>query len=188
MIMKKAAALCRARKYACIMSSRGENGELLNQYMGDGSAFYELPEALTLTIGSLAAILDISEEERKKWNLTDIPVPEGLDFGWITAKDVRIMPYPLHLLNGSYELIPLITTDGICFIDAGYLAPLKDARELEFYERRKPDGDLYIVAASGMIFCAAIMPVIDDGDYIKQKVYELGTACRKSIKGDAENG
>ena len=42
--------------------------------------------------------------------------------------------------------------------------------------------------ASGMMFCAAIMPVIDAGDYIKQKAHELGTACRKSIKGDAENG
>ena len=42
--------------------------------------------------------------------------------------------------------------------------------------------------AGGIECIAAIMPVIDAGDYIKQKDHELGSACRKSIKGDAENG
>lgn len=42
--------------------------------------------------------------------------------------------------------------------------------------------------AGGIECIAAIMPVIDAGDYIKQKAHELGSACRKSIKGDAENG
>lgn len=37
MIIKKAAALCRARKYACIMSSRGERCDCTKNRNGDNS-------------------------------------------------------------------------------------------------------------------------------------------------------
>ena len=66
-----------------------------------------------------------------------------------------------------------MTSQGIAFFNAEYLKPVSDCGDLSLYERYTKSGDLYLVAKSGMMVEAVVIPEDMSGDRGKNLLEHL---------------
>jgi len=131
------------------------------QWIGDGYAFYLLPESLgELNERSACAVFDIPEEKAASWTIKRQDMPEAYDTT-DEGDGSEIVAYDTfrRIMWSGYDMLP--TTSGLgkayC-IQAKYLKPLTDADPvLEIRETEK--GQPYFIAKAGMFAEAIIMPM-----------------------------
>ena len=130
MKIKSIAAICKKNKNIAIFERYSDDGDILTQYIGDGSAVYPVIGLPPLDAESL---FDATERHVER---------EGIS-----------------IIYSGRTLKPIRTTRGLVFIESRYLAPVADVLDvLELYERRTTDGAPYIVAKAGFLLQAVIMP------------------------------
>ena len=113
------------------------------------------PELNDSTAGFL---LDLTEKDLEKIDVQHKHYVT-IDLSDITEYDKAVVITKTRLGQGGQDLMPVITSKGMLLFDPDYLLPLKDIRDdLEWYERRTPSGELYLIAAAGWVPRAAIMP------------------------------
>ena len=70
-------------------------------------------------------------------------------------------------------MTPIMTSQGIAFFNAEYLKPVSDCEDLSLYERYTKSGELYLVAKSGMMVEAVVLPENMSGDRGKNLLEHL---------------
>ena len=132
-----------------------------SQWVGDGCAFYLLPESLgQITPATACAIFDIPEEKAADWRIKRQDMPEGFDTtDEGSGEEIVVYDTYRRIMWNGYDLLP--ATSGIgktYFIQAKYMKPLTDADPvlaLRYTEKGTP----YFVAKAGMFAEAIIMPM-----------------------------
>ena len=131
------------------------------QWVGDGYAFYLLPESLgQLTEKTACAIFDIPEEKAAAWRIKRQDMPEAFDTSDEGNKE-QIVVYDTfrRIMFNGYDMLPATSGFGkTYFLQAKYMKPLTDADPvLALRYTRK--GTPYFVAKEGMFAEAIIMPM-----------------------------
>ena len=77
---------------------------------------------------------------------------------------------------------PLITRDGLEFIDNNFLTPLADvADEIELFERRTADGGVYFAVKMGLMIVGVIMPLAIVEEKLVEGMETLAEKCRTAL-------
>ena len=131
------------------------------QWVGDGYAFYLLPESLgQLTPATVCAIFDIPEEKAADWRIIRQDMPEAYDTSDEGSGEELVVydTYRRIMWNG-YDMIPATSEYGRTYgIQAKYMKPLTDADPV-LALRYTGKGTPYFVAKEGMFAEAIIMPM-----------------------------
>lgn len=131
------------------------------QWVGDGYAFYLLPESLgQLTEKTACAIFDIPEEKAAAWRMKRQEMPDAFDTtDEGTEEEIVVYDTFRRIMFNGYDMLPATSGFGkTYFLQAKYMKPLTDADPvLALRYTRK--GTPYFVAKEGMFAEAIIMPM-----------------------------
>ena len=169
MKIKSIAAICKKNKNIAIFERYSDDGDILTQYIGDGSAVYSAVGLPQLDKESLLTIFDVPEKDRDNYFVKTLGVPAGISFEDTDETERHVEREGISIIYSGRTLEPIRTTRGLVFIESRYLSPVADVLDvLELYERRTAEGAPYIVAKAGFLLQAVIMPY----DVINQQFVE----------------
>lgn len=159
------------------------NAENEVQYIGDGTAFYQVNDLPHLDKESILTIFDISEKQRGKWLVKVGEIPEGIDFSDVAEGEQIIKQLDPAIVYNEKILLPLQTQNGILFINSKYLSPLSDVMDaLNLFERETKARQVYIVAKVGLMLKAIIFPIEVATTKFVEKLEELARECAFSLE------
>jgi len=192
MKIKSIASICAKSKRIFIYDKKLSDGGIDVHWIGDGAVMYPAFELPNLEEESIFAIFDIPEKIHDKYTYKHEDLPTQFSFEDAVPCENRLESEKLNIVAAGRVLIPLKTQRGLVFIDAKYLSPLSDTADtLELYERLTTNGKIYIVAKTGFMIMAVIMPYeIINKDFVVQ-MEELTKQCRfafstRKAAGDIE--
>ena len=179
MKIKSIAAICKKNKNIAIFERYSDDGDILTQYIGDGSAVYPVIGLPPLDAESLLTIFDVPEKDRDNYFVKTLGIPAGISFEDTDATERQVEREGISIIYSGRTLKPIHTTRGLVFIESRYLAPVADVLDvLELYERRTTEGTPYIVAKAGFLLQAVIMPY----DVINQQFVESFSRLKRIFK------
>lgn len=136
-----------------------DDGE--RQWVGDGYAFYLLPESLgQLTEKTACAIFDIPEEKAAAWRIKRKEMPDAFDTtDEGTEEEIVVYDTFRRIMFNGYDMLPATSGYGkTYFVQTKYMKPLTDADPV-LALRYTGKGLPYFVAKEGMFAEAIIMPM-----------------------------
>ena len=165
MKIKSIAAICKKNKNIAIFERYSDDGDILTQYIGDGSAVYTVVGLPQLDKESLLTIFDVPEKDRDNYFVKTLGVPAGISF------------------EDTDETERHVEREGISIIyESRYLSPVADVLDaLELYERRTAEGTPYIVAKAGFLLQAVIMPYDVINQQFVESLQDLTRECEFSL-------
>ena len=174
MKLNKIIALCKKAKVIVIYNRRrDEDGEIMEQWIGDGAACYLVPGMPILDSESAGAILDIPAKDADKWQILERELPPVFDFTDDAAKDGETVfdEGPISFHYGGVMLRPLRSHGGApLFIDLRYLTPFIDSLNSLFLYRRTAENGLdYVAVKVGMVLAGIIMPRrVENEEFVRE--------------------
>lgn len=154
MKLKSIGKLCTYRKEVNILQKINDTG-MIRRYIGDGHAFYEVGElGDVVDLDIMQTIFDVKKEDRTSWSYRNMTESVYAPLEDECAGEQILKAIDLRMKWHGLELMPLSYTDGICFIDTDYLAPMRDEIKeggVGFYKRK---GESIVTVKNGM--CKAI--------------------------------
>ena len=182
MKIKSIAAICKKNKNIAIFERYSNDGDILTQYIGDGSAVYPVVGLPQLDKESLLTIFDVPEKDRDNYFVKTLGVPAGISFEDTDETERHVEREGISIIYSGRTLKPIRTTRGLVFIESRYLSPVSDILDvLELYERITPGGTPYIVAKAGFLLQAVIMPCDVISAQFVQRLQELTRQCAVSL-------
>lgn len=182
MKIKSIAAICKKSKRVVLYSKRNIEGDIVQQYISDGSAVCPVSGLPALDEESILTIFDIPEKQREDWLVKDADIPDGINFEDMDNCEQIIERAGLSIVYAGKTLKPLQTRHGLIFMESRYLAPISDVLDvMELYERATPGGEPYIVAKAGFLLQAVIMPNDIITDQFVHGVQELARQCAAAL-------
>lgn len=138
MKIKSIAAICKKNKNIAIFERYSDDGDILTQYIGDGSAVYPVVGLPQLDKESLLTIFDVPEKDRDNYFVKTLGIPAGISFEDTDATERHVEREGISIIYSGRTLKPIRTTRGLVFIESRYLSPAADVLDvLELYERRR---------------------------------------------------
>lgn len=168
MILKNLAAMCRKRLFIEMFRDRNDM-----QWIGEKHAIYPMVGIPKVNKEQVLFLFDVPEKKRAECFTVDQGNIE--DFYDVSdgAADNEVQIMPPAMMTGGNLLTPIMTSQGIAFFNAEYLKPVSDCEDLSLYERYTKSGDLYLVAKSGMMVEAVVLPENMSGDRGKNLLEHL---------------
>ena len=125
MKIKSIAAICKKNKNIAIFERYSDDGDILTQYIGDGSAVYPVVGLPQLDKESLLTIFDVPEKDRDNYFVKTLGVPAAARYSAIRLTDARSASGFKRLSRkrgGGYPIVLLIParTDTAYFHDYIY--------------------------------------------------------------------
>lgn len=182
MKIKSIAAICKKNKNIAIFERYSDDGDILTQYIGDGSAVYPVVGLPQLDKESLLTIFDVPEKDRDNYFVKTLGVPVGISFEDTDETERHVEREGISIIYSGRTLKPIRTTRGLIFIESRYLSPVADVLDvLELYERRTAEGAPYIVAKAGFLLQAVIMPYDVINQQFVESLQSLTRECEFSL-------
>ena len=182
MKIKSIAAICKKNKNIAIFERYSDDGDILTQYIGDGSAVYPVVGLPQLDKESLLTIFDVPEKDRDNYFVKTLGVPAGISFEDTDETERHVEREGISIIYSGRTLKPTRTTRGLVFIESRYLSPVSDVLEvLELYERITTGGTPYIVAKAGLLLQAVIMPFDVINQQFVESLQRLTEQCAVSL-------
>ena len=182
MKIKSIAAICKKNKNIAIFERYSDDGDILTQYIGDGSAVYPVIGLPPLDAESLLTIFDVPEKDRDNYFVKTLGVPAGISFEDTDETERHVEREGISIIYSGRTLKPIRTTCGLVFIESRYLSPVADVLDvLELYERRTAEGTPYIVAKAGFLLQAVIMPYDVINQQFVESLQDLTRECEFSL-------
>lgn len=182
MKIKSIAAICKKNKNIAIFERYSDDGDILTQYIGDGSAVYPVVGLPQLDKESLLTIFDVTEKDRDNYFVKTLGVPAGISFEDTDETERHVEREGISIIYSGRTLKPIRTTRGLVFIESRYLSPVADVLDvLELYERRTAEGTPYIVAKAGFLLQAVIMPYDVISQQFVDNLKRLTEQCALSL-------
>jgi hypothetical protein len=167
MKIKSIAAICKKNKNIAIFERYSNDGDILTQYIGDGSAVYPVVGLPQLDKESLLTIFDVPEKDRDNYFVKTLGVPAGISFEDTDETERHVEREGISIIYSGRTLKPIRTTRGLDV--------------LELYERRTAEGTPYIVAKAGFLLQAVIMPYDVINQQFVESLQDLTRECEFSL-------
>lgn len=106
MKIKSIAAICKKNKNIAIFERYSDDGDILTQYIGDGSAVYPVIGLPPLDAESLLTIFDVPEKDRDNYFVKTLGIPAGISFEDTdaTERQVEAVRGELASLNAGMRI------------------------------------------------------------------------------------
>lgn len=183
MRLSKIAGLCKQRRVISLLNCNGKNGEM-TQWLGDGDGMYLLTGLPVVDTHNVCTMFDLTDKQLEKIAICPSYDTGGLSYADSIADEFQIQSeYTICYDICGATLLPLMTGDGIVFINRRYLEPVSDdITSLTFWERHDCNGELYIAVKVGMFLQAVLKP--DDANYsdMARELSNVAEACRKKAE------
>ena len=158
MKIKKIAQICAGQKTIYVHNQECK-GDLVRQWVGDGSAMYPLDGLPYMDDEALLALMDVPIDKRDKWTVRDVGLGSLVSLDDIDPDEVDILPYDLTVNTGR-TLMPFDGgARGTLWIQQRYLAPTDDIDIVRYYARPTTGGGRVIAVKSGLVLMGIILPV-----------------------------
>lgn len=159
MKIKAIARICAQEQRIVIMDKRNADGEISEQWIGDGSAMYPILDLPEIDEKIISTIFDIPEKKRNSYYFHRMDAPETIQTEDAVACENLLEIGKMDITIAGRTLKSVHTQHGIAFFDGKYLAPVAESMDtLEIYERLQTDGQVYLAAKAGFMLLALIMP------------------------------
>lgn len=112
MKIKSIAAICKKNKNIAIFERYSDDGDILTQYIGDGSAVYPVIGLPPLDAESLLTIFDVPEKDRDNYFVKTLGVPAGISFEDTDATERQVEREGISIIYSGRTLKPIRTTRG----------------------------------------------------------------------------
>lgn len=130
MKIKSIAAICKKNKNIAIFERYSDDGDILTQYIGDGSAVYPVVGLPQLDKESLLTIFDVPEKDRDNYFVKTLGVPAGISFEDTDETERHVEREGISIIYSGRTLKPIRTTRGLVFIESRYLSPVADVLDV----------------------------------------------------------
>ena len=184
MKIKSIAAICKKNKNIAIFERYSDDGDILTQYIGDGSAVYPVVGLPQLDKESLLTIFDVPEKDRDNYFVKTLGVPAGISFEDTDETERHVEREEISIIYSGRTLKPIRTTRGLVFIESRYLSPVADVlfrNRRKVNARRTAEGTPYIVAKAGFLLQAVIMPYDVINQQFVESLQDLTRECEFSL-------
>lgn len=112
MKIKSIAAICKKNKNIAIFERYSDDGDILTQYIGDGSAVYPVVGLPQLDKESLLTIFDVPEKDRDNYFVKTLGVPVGISFEDTDETERHVEREGISIIYSGRTLKPIHTTRG----------------------------------------------------------------------------
>lgn len=178
--LKRIESILKQRKTIIIVEADGQ------QWLSDGCAFYPVVDLPKLTRDNVFAIFDIPYEKRENYTVAERTVP-GFCFESIDPTEKLADRRKTHLLYDGRCLAPVITSQGLLFMDAKYLSPFAGTVDgVEIYERINDAGQSYFAVKSGFLLMGVILPVMVRPEPLLQELGAWSALLKIAIENENE--
>ena len=182
MKIKSIASICKKNKTIVIFDKRTSDGHI-QQWIGDGSAMYPLAGLPYIDQDGIFTIFDVPEKDRNSWFFRVTEIPAGLSVADVCDDEERVESYNISIGYAGRNLKALQTSKGVVMIESRYISPLSDVLDvLEYYERKMPNGEIYIAAKAGWMLLSIIMPYDTINKDFVSRLEALTRECRKALQ------
>lgn len=154
MKIKSIAAICKKNKNIVIFERYSDDGDILTQYIGDGSAVYPVIGLPPLDAESLLTIFDVPEKDRDNYFVKTLGVPAGISFEDTDETERHVEREGVSIIYSGRTLYDGIGTGRYCLEKLGYsniryYATEIDKHAIEIAKSNYPDivecGDAFAV-------------------------------------------
>ena len=192
MKLNKIVSLCKREKRIVLFNRRNDEGEIVEQWIGDGTACYLVGGLPIMSAGTCETLFDIPAKDADKWSIREEDLPGSIDFS--DAADVngeRILDEaPISIYFGGVTVRPLRSSGDVpLFIDTRYLAPfINEMERLFLFRRTTPGGMDYIAAKTGMILAGVIPPVRIESERFVSELSKLAEDVKEAFAPEEDHG
>lgn len=177
MKLKKIASLCAKTKCIFLYDVPDGYGNI-SQWIGDGAACYPITGLPYLEQDNIYAMFDLTDKQADKYFFKHVSAPEGISFEDYEPGEHQLSDGYLSIVYGGITMKPFQTRAGIKFVRGKHLAPIEDLMDVTvFFERKDAGGGTYIVAKTGFMIGAIILPY--DEVFSDRFVSELNTLAQE---------
>lgn len=178
MKVKKAVDICKKRSVLTLYDSAD------GQWLSDGGVIYPLFELPEFSEETICLAYDINVKKAASMVIARYPnLPEGINFEDAALNETQVVEGPMDLNYKGQWLKPIITSQGIEFINGEYFKPLSDISDegLLFFERIADSGNKYFAVKQGLLIVAIIFPMrVIDESFVKE-IQAFATLCEASL-------
>lgn len=132
------------------------------KFIGDGAAFYLLPDGLAMPAAGMLDVFDVALDKRDDWSTADHAVDchgQAL-FADMAPEEEVAEPIELTLGVNGEVLRPVGNAFQTILVNEAYFKPLEDERQtLRFFLRRNLAGTPYVAVKAGLLLRAMFTPV-----------------------------
>lgn len=176
MKIKALASLCKESQH--IQAYDRMNGSKAEQWIGDGMGSYPIHGLPYLDENSIFTLFEVPKDKREEYEFDHAEMPPALCADDATRDEVELERPAIHIRVNGRLYLPFDTSRGIVLVDGAYLKPIADVMKLVlFFERRTPEGGVYIACKVGFLLCALILPAMVDKD-LTFSIKHLADRCR----------
>lgn len=159
--------LLKRRKAAVVFHEWDADGEVLRQFIGEGSAIYLVDERLPILEEPALRLVYKLPEDEDKLAFRQRPMPLGFDLA-AGDSEALLSPYNVQLQFRGLLIRAYRSVSGaLILLDTAYLAPLADMENVELYLRETVTGQDLIAAKQGLDTWALICPLAPTEDLAK---------------------
>ena len=175
--------LCKNKGAFCLYDRVNDEGGITEQWLGARGTAYPLSGLPYLTEDNIIALFDITEKQREKIHISHGPLPESLSFEHTDDGEIMLDREIMTMGYGGRIVRPLITRNGLEFIDNDFLTPLADVADtLELFERQSSDGRTYFAAKMGLMVVGIFTPLSIIEEKLVENMETLAAKCRAALK------
>lgn len=178
MKIKKIAALCSQAGLFRLLNKTDREG-VVTQWLGDGCAFYPLLGAPMMDEESLCTMLDIAGKKRENTIVRCDEMSDRVNANDLYKGDIILEAEGLTICHEGTIILPLRGENGIICIQAKYLEPLGDEKDLLELYSRKMAGETYVVVKAGMMI-RAIIGQLQVKEELADKLESIAWACKEA--------
>lgn len=182
MKIKKAFDICKKSK---IISTFKNNDD---QWLSDGKAAYPLNGLPELTEECICRLYDIKDTQREKIKFfinRNKPVDINFEDMDGSESDTEAMNIGV-VIDGIGVCLPIMTEEGLMFIERRYLEPLFDVQQNDIFIklRRSKEGINYLAVKVGLLLFAVILPVEITDEFVVKlgDLYSAAIAANENRK------
>lgn len=154
MKLKKIISLCKSNKHISLYT----DGSRDSQWLSDGIGAYLLDDYIELDTSKLCFLYDIDDKAQDKISMYDLPLPAGINFEDNILEESEVEELGLSINYNGGTLLPLMTEEGILYIQQKYLTPLTDNSQdtWSFFLRHDNHDKPLIIVKIGLFIAAVI--------------------------------
>ena len=193
MRLKSVMAVCKDAKNIRLYDVLDGEG-CVHQWLGNGIACYPIDNLPYMGLDNILNLFDLSGKALEKWSYRHCDAEEtdgiGIDFSDPKNEDEILKPFDLTVNFGGRCLVALRAVDGrVIFIGEELLKPIIHViDDTSFHERRRPDGTSYVIASTGFLISAVLMPSMKwKNEYFVEQLDDLcRVVCRtRELEGES---
>lgn len=189
MKLGKIVSLCKKQKRIVLFDRRNEQGEVIEQWIGDGTACYLADGLPILSAATVGALFEVPAKDAEKWDIREEILPPSIDFEDTADGETILEEYGVSLNFRGITLKAMHVHGEPIFADVRYLSPFLDSLESTFLFRRTTPGGLeYIAVKVGFILKGIVPPCRIESERFIESLSCLSRDVSRAFEVDRETG